>query len=157
VIVIVGVALLFAIVAGAESREQPINFWHVTHAEQGIDCVYCHSGATRSPVAGIPSVEKCMGCHAYVDTGSEELGMLREYWESGEPIPWERVSYLPRYVRFPHYVHIDAGVNCENCHGDVGSMEAVDAERRFTMGWCLRCHQREPEPAELMDCALCHY
>ena len=40
---------------------QPIQFSHKHHAGlYVIDCQYCHSGADRSPVAGMPSVELLM-------------------------------------------------------------------------------------------------
>lgn len=46
---------------------QPIAFSHRLHAgEMQIACVYCHSGAERSPRAGIPSASVCMNCHRSV-------------------------------------------------------------------------------------------
>jgi len=43
---------------------QPIFFNHVIHAgSYQIACQYCHTGARRGPSAGVPSVERCMGCH----------------------------------------------------------------------------------------------
>ena len=46
---------------------QPIFFSHLIHAgSYRIDCQYCHTGARRSSSAGLPSVEKCMGCHKII-------------------------------------------------------------------------------------------
>ncbi|HWN04272.1 MAG TPA: c-type cytochrome, partial [Candidatus Dormibacteraeota bacterium] len=46
---------------------QPIFFSHVIHAgSYQIACQYCHAGARRSSAAGVPSVERCMGCHKIV-------------------------------------------------------------------------------------------
>jgi hypothetical protein len=46
---------------------QPIAFSHRLHAgEMQIACVYCHSGAERSPRAGIPAASVCMNCHRFV-------------------------------------------------------------------------------------------
>lgn len=51
---------------GYEPR-QPIAFSHQMHAgEMQIACLYCHSGAIRSPFAGIPSASVCMNCHKFV-------------------------------------------------------------------------------------------
>jgi mono/diheme cytochrome c family protein len=51
----------------APAPAQPIEFSHVVHAgSYGIDCQYCHADARRSPYAGLPSVERCMGCHKIV-------------------------------------------------------------------------------------------
>src|SRR5512132_3131035 len=43
---------------------QPINYSHKTHAGKlGMNCLYCHTGAARSPIANLPAVSTCMGCH----------------------------------------------------------------------------------------------
>lgn len=168
--IIGGVAVVVVAAAGAVAlfgatpeaqAEQPIAFNHVIHVQQnGISCVYCHNGVMRSPSANIPSMQICAGCHAEryggIDNGSEALARLREYIASGEPIEWERVTYLPRYAYFAHHVHIKAGVACETCHGDVAGMAEVYQAERINMGWCLRCHQREENALELMDCSVCH-
>ena len=41
---------------------QPLKFDHRHHVrDDGIDCYYCHGDARRSPSAGVPSTELCMG------------------------------------------------------------------------------------------------
>src|SRR3990170_1145867 len=55
------------VTATREGPVQPIFFSHVIHTgSYQIACQYCHAGARRSSNAGIPSVEKCMGCHKIV-------------------------------------------------------------------------------------------
>ena len=55
--------------------DQPIAFSHLLHAgEMEIGCLYCHSAATRSRFAGIPSSDVCMKCHRFV---SASLGSVR--------------------------------------------------------------------------------
>ncbi|RZP26344.1 hypothetical protein EVA25_04550, partial [bacterium] len=82
---------------------QPIAFSHAHHAGQyQIECEFCHSYARRGPVAGIPSVERCVGCHQSILTDQPEIQKLLEYWENEEPIPWLRIHNLPDYVRFTH-------------------------------------------------------
>ena len=45
-----------------------------------IACVYCHGGAERGKVAGVPSANVCMNCHKYVkkgpETGTEEIAKI---------------------------------------------------------------------------------
>ncbi len=49
------------------SPVQPIAFSHRVHADElQIDCQYCHSNATESRHAGIPSGDVCMRCHKFV-------------------------------------------------------------------------------------------
>ena len=143
--------------AGA-AADQPVAYSHRDHLENGIQCLYCHTEATRSQLAGIPSVEKCMGCHAVIATESEAVQELAGYWERGEPIPWQRINDQPDFVYFSHQPHISAGMNCETCHGNVGDMDLAEATIQMDMGWCLECHEhQEPERvAYLLDCLACH-
>ena len=134
---------------------QPIAFSHAHHAGQyQIECEFCHSYARRGPVAGIPSVERCVGCHQSILTDQPEIQKLLEYWENEEPIPWLRIHNLPDYVRFTHKAHVRAGIDCASCHGDVKSMEIAQQVESLSMGWCLDCHNEREAPR---DCLVCHY
>ncbi len=54
--------------------EQPIAYSHRLHAgELGIECRYCHSGVTRSPMAGIPSASVCMNCHQFITASRSQI------------------------------------------------------------------------------------
>ncbi len=137
---------------------QPIAFSHRTHSEAGVQCLFCHSGAVRSAVAGIPSVQLCMGCHAVIAPESEAIQTVAGYWERGEPIPWNRVNRQPDFVYTSHQPHLGAGLNCETCHGNVAQMDVAQPVLRMDMGWCLNCHLQQPEEqvARLTDCLACH-
>lgn len=129
-----------------EPEEQPIKFDHRHHVrDDGVDCLYCHSGAESSPHAGVPSTSLCMGCHAQVWTSSPELARVRDSYFSGNPIHWQRVNRLPDYVFFNHSIHVGKGVGCVTCHGRVDQMGQVYAAQPLTMRFCLDCH-RNPEP-----------
>ncbi|MEW6217246.1 MAG: cytochrome c3 family protein [Candidatus Bipolaricaulota bacterium] len=119
-LVLLGAAILVSQRASAQAPSQPIAFRHQLHSEAGIQCLFCHPNALRSDVAGIPSVQRCMGCHQTIATESPEIQVLTAYWERQEPIPWQRVMRLPDFVYFSHQPHLGAGINCETCHGDVG-------------------------------------
>lgn len=148
----------FGIRAVRATPEQPLAYSHRDHVENGIQCLYCHTEATRSQIAGVPSVEKCMGCHAVIATDSEDVQKLAGFWERGEAIPWQRLNDQPDFVYFSHQPHIGAGLNCETCHGNVGEMDQVEETVRMDMGWCIDCHNVEaPEKvAHLSDCLACH-
>lgn len=125
--------------------EQPVEFDHRHHVgDDGIQCLYCHSLAEKSPTAGIPPTELCMGCHAQIWNESALLEPVRRSYFSGQPIRWNRVHDLPDFVFFNHSIHVAGGVDCENCHGQVGNMARVYQVEKLTMGWCLDCH-RNPE------------
>lgn len=138
--------------------EQPIPYSHQTHIVAGVQCLFCHSGALRSSVAGIPSVQKCMGCHSVIAPDSPAIQEVTGYWERVEPIPWVRVNTQPDFVAFSHQPHLGAGLNCETCHGDVGQMDVAQPVIKMDMGWCLDCHLQQPadESTRLADCLTCH-
>ncbi len=141
----------------APPDQQPIAFNHQIMVQAGIPCLFCHTKVTKSPVAGIPSVEKCMGCHKVIATNTPEIGKVAQYWQNQQPIPWLRVNQLPRFVYFSHRVHIVAGgLNCERCHGDVGHMTIDQPVVKMNMGWCLDCHEQQSNAGQLMDCVTCH-
>lgn len=159
-IVTVGVvaAILITRARLLAAPEQPIAYSHQTHVEAGIQCLFCHSQAARSTIAGIPSVERCMGCHTLIVPENETVQQLAGYWERGQAIPWVRVNNQPDFVYFSHQPHMGAGLNCETCHGNVGAMDEARPTQRMDMGWCLECHlEQEPEKvARLVDCVACH-
>ena len=135
--------------------DQPIAFSHAHHVgEYEIACEFCHAYARRGPVAGIPSVERCVGCHRSIVSDQPEIQKLFGYWENEEPIPWIRIHDLPDYVRFTHKAHVRAEIACDNCHGDVAQMEIVQQTESLSMGWCLDCHK---ERNASRDCLICHY
>lgn len=144
----------FNIKLKTEEIIQPINFSHKKHAgENGIDCTFCHSYVDKSPRAEVPSLQKCMDCHAYIATEKQEIQKLTSYWEKKEPVPWLRVYLLPDHVYFSHKRHIKRGIDCSVCHGDVKNTERISQMRSLKMGWCVNCHRQYNGPT---DCLACH-
>lgn len=128
--------------------EQPFPFDHSRHAGKlGMDCQYCHSSARRSAVAGIPSLNTCMGCHRFALTDSPKVQILKKHFDNNDPIQWTKVHDLPDYVRFSHQIHVAAEnaqgqplLACESCHGDVKKMTVAEQWAPLQMGWCVGCH-----------------
>jgi hypothetical protein len=124
---------------------QPVPFSHNIHVSQlGMDCRYCHSFVEVGSHSNVPSTQTCMNCHSQVKKDSPKLAAVRESWETGKPIPWVRIHQAPDYVYFNHAVHVNRGVSCYHCHGNVNKMEVVWHDQPQSMGWCLDCH-RNPE------------
>ena len=164
-------ACLFPLGAWADDvsdAPQPINFPHSRHAGKfKINCMYCHTYARRSKVAGIPPVAKCIGCHEHLPSVREKPGIkkLFSYWEQKKPIPWLKVHDEPDFVYFSHKRHVQRFIFkdgrptqqvCGMCHGDVKTFTVGRKIRPLTMGWCLSCHEQfqgesdigKPMPAE---------
>jgi hypothetical protein len=156
-VVLIVVLLLVLTSTTSAADAQPIKFDHHKHVvNDGIQCQFCHAGVTKGPVAGIPSVEFCMGCHANIATDSPEIKKLANYYANHEPVPWVRVYELPDYVYFNHYPHIAAGVSCGSCHGDVANMTVAQRAATINMDFCLDCHVKQENSDVLQDCTVCH-
>ncbi|MBI5625591.1 MAG: cytochrome c3 family protein [Nitrosomonadales bacterium] len=148
---------------------QPIEFPHDRHAglrnpgeptnsdplKGGIeiDCMNCHTYARRSAVAGIPPLQKCIGCHQSIESvrNKPRIQELFKYWEAKKPVPWKKVNDLPDFVRFNHERHIKRFIEQQNrptqeacgyCHGDVKQMTVARRSKPLSMGWCASCHQK---------------
>lgn len=124
---------------------QPIPFPHDVHVKQlGMDCRYCHSFVEVAAHSNVPTTQTCMNCHAQVQKDNPKLAPLRESFESGRPIEWVQIHKTPDYVYFNHAAHVNRGVSCVSCHGQVNEMEVVHHDKPHSMSWCLDCH-RSPE------------
>jgi hypothetical protein len=127
------------------TREQPIQFSHKHHVgDDGIDCRYCHTSVESSAYAGIPPTKTCMNCHSVLYNNLPYLEPIRESYRSDQSIQWVRVHRLADYVYFNHSIHINKGVGCTSCHGQINQMPLVFQASPLSMEWCLSCH-RNPE------------
>ncbi|HZS54102.1 MAG TPA: cytochrome c3 family protein [Bryobacteraceae bacterium] len=140
----------------AVAAQQPIQFPHNTHMRLGLQCIDCHIGADVSASAGIPSVRKCMLCHAKLGKEKPEVQKVIGYANKNIEIPWVRVYGFSTgaHVKFQHAPHYQAGVNCSTCHGNLTKATVAVRAVNFTMGRCLTCH-RQMHASE--DCAACHF
>jgi hypothetical protein len=164
---VLAIAVIFLVMAGITAAAayeyqsittpppQPIAFPHDLHAQRAqLDCQFCHRTADTANSAGLPAVEQCIFCHQVVARNDPEIQRLIAYWETQTPIDWERVHHLPDHVRFMHSAHIQAGVSCQTCHGNVEQMSTVRPVRPFSMDDCVDCHRANDAPT---DCAYCHH
>lgn len=146
--------------------EQPIAYSHKLHAgEMKIDCQYCHVGIEKSRHAMVPAVATCMNCHTVARKDKPEIIKLAEYYRDGKPLLWKRIHKVPDYAYFNHSVHVNKGIDCTACHGEITQMEKVGQMNSFTMGSCLNCHRNAHDKLpELKDtikagpeyCSACH-
>src|SRR4029077_5015380 len=108
-------------------------------------CVYCHTNVERSPHTTVPDSQTCMNCHQTIKSNSPVLSKVRESHDKRLPVEWKRVHLLPDYAFFNHAQHVDRGVGCVSCHGQVNELPVITHEKPLSMMWCLHCH-KHPEP-----------
>ena len=201
-VALAGAVALLSAYSGASSSQnfapvQPIAFPHPMHARTlGMNCIYCHYAANKSPDPGLPAVGTCLGCHNQFEVGpnrpkidsiparqSTEIKKLLDNYAdaTGKPkkaLEWVRIHKLPEYVHFPHMRHVNAGVACQSCHGQIQGMPVVSQFASLNMGWCVNCHVNGYKPSDAViatggtptaqdlaappkkaryDCSACHY
>src|SRR6266478_579111 len=118
------------------TRTQPVPFSHQHHVKDlGIDCRYCHTSVETSSFAGIPPTKTCMNCHSEIWVGSTMLEPVRESYRTGKAIEWQRVHRLADFAYFNHSIHVQKGVGCSTCHGQVDKMPLMWQQGTLLMEW----------------------
>lgn len=125
---------------------QPIPFSHKHHVgDDGLDCRYCHTSVEKSNTAGMPSTQVCLTCHSQLFLDAPALQPLHDSMLTGKPVAWTRVHDLPDFVYFQHDIHVNKGVACVKCHGQVDQMPLTWRNASLEMQWCLECHRNAPQ------------
>ncbi|MGB5530318.1 MAG: hypothetical protein WBQ32_10130, partial [Ignavibacteriaceae bacterium] len=112
--------------------DQPINYSHKLHAgTMKIDCQYCHVGVEKSRHAMVPPTETCMNCHTVARKDKPEIIKLTEIYNEGKALEWKRIHKVPEYAYFSHSVHVNKGIDCVECHGEITQAEKVGQVQSF--------------------------
>jgi hypothetical protein len=134
--------------------EQPIPYSHKTHLVMGLKCEFCHTNPDPGNQMTFPATSTCMTCHTSVAKNKPSIVKLANFAKLGQPIPWVRVYQVTPGVTWTHRRHVQAGMQCAACHGDVGQLDAMAETTSVTsMASCISCHQAHNAP---VACATCH-
>ena len=130
-------------------------FTHKAHVlDSEIGCGVCHPYARHAPVAGLASMQTCMGCHKFVAKDSPDVIRMAKAVEEGKAIEWPRIHRLPDHVYFTHERHLASGLlDCADCHGPMKERAFAVLNQPLTMGFCMDCHRARNAPT---DCLVCH-
>lgn len=158
--VILGLVVLIVILTATgwlqPTTKQPIEFNHLKHKEQGLDCLDCHKYAKKYKFAGLPNIETCSECHQERLTESREEEKLFKFIQDKVYIPWNRIYQIPDHVYYSHAEHVGlADLECGNCHGDIGERETPPEKAlvKLSMDFCMDCHRKQNAS---LDCLACH-
>jgi hypothetical protein len=133
---------------------QPIPYSHKKHLAFGLECKQCHTNPEPGKLMTFPATATCMQCHVTIAKDKPSIQKLTEYSKSKQPIPWMRVYTVLPGVAWNHRVHLEAGVKCETCHGQVRELEAMsEVTSVTTMYSCLNCHELNKAKTA---CDTCH-
>jgi hypothetical protein len=147
------------------TQTQPVDFSHKIHADKaGAKCDDCHSFRADGSFTGVPTLDKCSGCHAAAmgDTAAEKQFIEKYVTPQREPA-WLVNARQPENVYFSHAVHVKgAKLKCERCHGNQGSSASPRAYQEdrisgysrvlLTMDDCIACHREQHKENSCLDC-----
>jgi hypothetical protein len=139
--------------------ERPFAFSHRVHfADEGLDCVDCHSAWEDSDDPGLPLAGQCALCHAELDAASPPERRVATLFE-GDRFAARHAGALPDEVSFSHRQHATRGDECLACHAAIAENDGLTSEPApellVDMDDCLACHAADSGPPEA-DCAACH-
>ena len=134
--------------------EQPIPFSHKQHISFDIKCSECHANPEPGDRMTFPATERCMECHRAIAKDKPSIQKLVEFTKAKQPVPWARIYVVSAWVFWNHRSHLEAGMKCEVCHGEVAKMEVVTrATNVTTMAGCVDCHKKNEAST---GCQFCH-
>ena len=81
-----------------------------------------------------------------------EIIKLTRYYEEGVALPWRRVHKVPDYAYFNHSSHVNRGIDCANCHGQVEGMDVVNRIAKVPTG-DAGGHQNVPREPVIIESA----
>ncbi len=161
-----------------KSRPQPVDFSHKVHADKaGTEMRGLPRVSHDGTFAGIPTLDKCAGCHAAaMGTTAAEKNFIEQYVTPAREPQWAAYARQPENVFFTHIAHVKrAKLACETCHGDHGASDHLlpyqqdrisgysrniwqTAERvkttraAMTMSACVECHRQQGLEHSCLDC-----
>jgi hypothetical protein len=140
--------------AKSSLAEQPIPFSHKLHLSFDMKCQECHPNPEPGDRMTLPVASKCMECHRTIAKDKPSIQKLAEFSQSKQAIPWVRVYVVSGWVFWNHRAHLEAGMKCEMCHGDVSKMEVLKSATNVTsMAGCVDCHRKNNAST---GCQYCH-
>ena len=132
---------------------QPLPFSHKKQADLGLVCQMCHTNPEPGSQMTFPATQTCMSCHSAIASDTPAIESLHAFSASGNEIPWVRVYAVTPGITWSHKKHLNAGAQCETCHGDISQAEAVsESTSVLAMATCISCHQAREAAAECVSC-----
>lgn len=133
---------------------QPVPYSHKTHLALGLRCQQCHTNPDPGAQMTFPASTTCMMCHSKIAKDRPAIQKLTQLANASQPIPWVRVYQVTPGVNWTHRKHLQAGMQCVMCHGNVAQLDAMaQTTSVVAMASCIACHQTHNANTA---CVTCH-
>jgi hypothetical protein len=66
---------------------------------------------------------------------------VRSSYVNDVSLQWTRLNAVPDFVYFDHSIHVNKGIGCTTCHGQIGNMPLTYRANTLYMRWCIDCHK----------------
>ncbi len=164
-----GCGVCHRVLAGTVAyKYYPIRISHKSHAKLGIECIFCHRGASTSArvedylvPAGHGFTAKtsegtlldknpCRVCHIYSspferkDRREAKCKACHPSYSSGKPLPYKWVKFNTNLIN-NHKAHYDRGIPCLRCHVGFDMVEEAVQNYIPKMDVCYECHEAAVE------------
>lgn len=133
-LIVFGLAGMFFYFRWSSAIRQPLNFSHAQHVRSKIECAQCHK---TGELDSLPAPASCASCHADM--------------RLPEKVQWARIYRVAPDIIFSHSSHLK--ISCATCHDQVVAGRRWIHESRFTMDFCMKCHQQMRADN---SCGACH-
>jgi hypothetical protein len=134
--------------------EQPVPFSHKLHLTFDMKCQECHPNPEPGDRMTLPAADRCMECHRTIAKDKPAIQKLAAFSKSKQTIPWVRIYTVSGWVFWNHRSHLESGMKCETCHGELRKMDVVIAATNVTtMAGCVDCHRKNEAST---GCQYCH-
>lgn len=133
-VALIGLAGMLVYFRWSSAIRQPLNFSHSDHVHRNIKCGTCHNSKDLDV---LPNTTACTSCHSDRKFPQE--------------VQWVRVYRVAPDIIFSHVQHSQDP--CATCHKDLVEGKRWIHESRFTMDFCMKCHEQRHANN---TCAACH-
>lgn len=135
-------------------RAEP-SFPHRVHVvDNQLACSMCHPSTRVADRPGMPPPELCAPCHDQFDPGKPADRRVGAFFDERGRYRTVAVSGRTDDVVFSHARHVDGSkLDCNTCHPDVATQDAVPLAPLATKRGCMDCHARSNASNA---CETCH-
>lgn len=142
----------------------PLGFDHQQHLDLEMKCISCHDvdSSRRAAERNIPGHPVCEGCHEIEAAAAGEetdppsaCSVCHPGFDASAAKRPPAVEMPTPNLTFDHRLHLDRGMACGECHGDLRKVGLATRAQLPKMETCLGCHVQGGKASG--ECSTCHF